>query len=84
MFKSLNVRTCLAVQQLRLCTPNAQGMWSVPGWGLRVRVPLIRPKIILGKILNVQTMGGGSFSTPGSFSGLRVVVEKDSEVVSGL
>lgn len=29
-------------------------------------------------------MGGGSFSTPGSFSGLRVVVEKDSEVVSGL
>jgi len=51
---------------------------------LRVRVPLIRPKIILGKSLNVQTMGGGSFSTPGSFSGLGVVVEKDSEAVSGL
>ena len=35
MFKSLNVGTCLAVQQLRLCTPNAQGMWSVPGWGTK-------------------------------------------------
>ena len=41
---------------------------------LRVCVPLIRPKIILGKNLNVETMGGGLFSMLGSFSGLGVVV----------
>ena len=37
--------TCLVVQWLRLCAPNAGGPGSIPGQGTRSCMPQSRPKI---------------------------------------
>lgn len=89
MFKSLNVGTYLAVQQLRLCTLNAGGVWSVPGWGTKSLCALRMTKNNFGKESKCTDHGwrvvfnAGLVFWAGSCC-LGVCVEKDSEVMSGL
>ena len=38
-----SLRTSLVIQWLRLCTPNAGGLGSIPGQGARSRMQQLRP-----------------------------------------
>ena len=87
--KSLNVRTGLVVRQLRLCIPNAGGLWSVPGWGTESLCAPHTTKNDFGKESKCRDHGWRVVFNAGLifWAGgccLGVCVEKDSEAVSGL
>ena len=48
--KALTVRNSLLVQWLRLHTPNAEGLGSIPGQGTRSHMPQLRVRMLQLKI----------------------------------